>query len=350
MRRPYLDNIRWTTQLLVVIYHVLFLYSAIEPELGLGPFAPQQYQEAFQYLVYPWFMALLFVVSGASSRLFLETHSEKEYVRARTRKLLVPSTLGILAFQWLQGLVNMRISGGGFDRLPLAARILITLASSQGVLWFLQLCWIYSMLLLPVRKLEQNRLYRFCKEMPVWGMLLLVFPLWGSAQILNVPMVTVYRVGIYGLCFFLGYFLFSQEAVTARLERFWLPLSLGAAGLFVAFLLTFWGQPYAHHQVLDTFLCNAYAWVSILAVFAAMKRFGNRVTPFSAWMNSWCWGLYLFHYLGISACGYFLSTLGIHTPWLCYPLTALSGLLGAWVLYRIIGRIPILRWCVLGMK
>ena len=101
MRRRYIDNIRWTTVVLVVFYHVIFLYSAIEPELGLGPFRPVQYQDAFPYIVYPWFMALLFVVSGISSRLYLESHTGKEYLRSRTRKLLVPSTLGLFVFQWI---------------------------------------------------------------------------------------------------------------------------------------------------------------------------------------------------------------------------------------------------------
>ena len=103
MRRRYIDNIRWTTVVLVVFYHVIFLYSAIEPELGLGPFRPVQYQDAFPYIVYPWFMALLFVVSGISSRLYLESHTGKEYLGSRTRKLLVPSTLGLFVFQWIQG-------------------------------------------------------------------------------------------------------------------------------------------------------------------------------------------------------------------------------------------------------
>ena len=349
MRRHYIDNIRWITVTLVVFYHVIFLYNAVEPELGLGPFRPVQYQDGFQYLVYPWFMALLFVVSGISSRLYLEGHTEREYLKARTTKLLVPSTLGVLVFQWTQGWVNFRISGGAFDGLPPLAQFLIMLASGQGVLWFVQLCWLYSLLLPLIRRLEQDRLYALCAKTPLWVLLLLVFPLWGSAQILNVPMITVYRVGIYGLCFYLGYFVFAHEEVIHRLERVWLPLCLGSAALGLVFLCTFWGRPYAHHEVLDTFLCNAYTWAAILAVLAAFHRFWNRPTAFGTWMCGWSWGLYVFHYLGISACGYWLKTLGIHSPWVCYPLTTAAGFVVAYLLYQVIGRIPLLRWCVLGM-
>ena len=350
MRKPYIDNIRWTTVVLVVFYHVIFLYNAVEPGLGLGPFRPVQYQDAFQYMVYPWFMALLFVVSGVSSRLYLMRHTRKEYRKARTRKLLVPSTLGLFAFQWIQGYVSMAISGGDFHELPVFIRFLILIASGQGVLWFVQLCWLYSMVLLLVLRIEKDRLYALCRKTPLWATLLLVLPLWGASHVLNAPTITVYRVGIYGLCFFLGYFLFSQEEIVDRLARHWLPLTAAAMALCVLFLLTFWGKPYAHHQVLDTFLCNAYAWSAILAVFAAAKRFGNRETPFGAWMRGWSWGLYVFHYLGISACGWWLNTLGIHNPWICYPAVTAAGFVGAYVLYQIISRIPWLRWCVLGMR
>ena len=348
MRRRYIDNIRWTTVVLVVFYHVIFLYSAIEPELGLGPFRPVQYQDAFPYIVYPWFMALLFVVSGISSRLYLESHTGKEYLGSRTRKLLVPSTLGLFVFQWIQGYVSMGISGGVFDGLPFFVRYLILVASGTGVLWFIQLCWVYSAALLLVRKAEKDRLYSLCGKFPTWALVLLVFPLWGASKILNAPMVIVYRVGFYGFCFFLGYFVFAHKELVDRLAKAWLPLSAAAVCLCVLFLVTFWGKPYAHHQVLDTFLCNAYAWSAILAVFAMAKRFWDRESPFGAWMRSWSWGLYVFHYLGISACGYWLDTLGVHTPWVCYPAVTAAGFVGAYVLYQIISRIPVLRWCVLG--
>ena len=219
MRRRYIDNIRWTTVVLVVFYHVIFLYSAIEPELGLGPFRPVQYQDAFPYIVYPWFMALLFVVSGISSRLYLESHTGKEYLGSRTRKLLVPSTLGLFVFQWIQGYVSMGISGGVFDGLPFFVRYLILIASGTGVLWFIQLCWVYSAALLLVRKAEKDRLYSLCGKFPTWALVLLVFPLWGASKILNAPMVIVYRVGFYGFCFFLGYFVFAHKELVDRLEK-----------------------------------------------------------------------------------------------------------------------------------
>lgn len=76
-RRIYLDNIRWITVCIVVVYHVIYMFNGVQTFGVIGPFWKRQWQDAFQYLVYPWFMALLFVVSGMAARYYLEGHDTK---------------------------------------------------------------------------------------------------------------------------------------------------------------------------------------------------------------------------------------------------------------------------------
>ena len=98
MRKTYVDNIRWMTVILVVIYHVIYMFNGVVTSGVIGPFAPVQYQDAFQYVVYPWFMLLLFVISGMSARFDLNRHTDREFLKSRTVKLLVPSTVGLFVF------------------------------------------------------------------------------------------------------------------------------------------------------------------------------------------------------------------------------------------------------------
>ena len=98
MRKTYIDNIRWMTVVLVVIYHVFYMFNGEVTSGVIGPFAPVQYQDAVQYFVYPWFMLLLFVISGMSARFYLNEHSDREFLKSRTTKLLVPSTIGLFVF------------------------------------------------------------------------------------------------------------------------------------------------------------------------------------------------------------------------------------------------------------
>ena len=73
MRKTYIDNIRWITVVLVVIYHVIYMFNGVTTYGGIGPFCDNQPQDVFQYIVYSWFMFLLFVISGMSARFELDT-------------------------------------------------------------------------------------------------------------------------------------------------------------------------------------------------------------------------------------------------------------------------------------
>ena len=242
MRKHYLDNIRWMTVVTVVIYHVLDMYNAEGVLGGLGRITDLtvQYYDAFQYLVYPWLMPILFVVSGISARLSLDSHSDKEFIKARTLKLLVPSTIGLFAFQFIQGYVSMSL-GGAFDGLasagvPKPVTYLIMVASGSGVLWYMHLLWIYCLMLVLIRKIEKGRLLKAGADTPLWLMVLFLFPIWGAAQILNTPIVSVYRFAFYFVFFMLGYFVFSNDEVIERLKKTAVPLILLATAVCALFV------------------------------------------------------------------------------------------------------------------
>ena len=103
MRKTYIDNIRWMTVALVVIYHVFYMFNGEVTSGVIGPFTPVQYQAVAQYFVYPWFMLLLFVIPGTRARFYLNRPSDKEFLKSRTTKMLVPSTKGLLVLWWIPG-------------------------------------------------------------------------------------------------------------------------------------------------------------------------------------------------------------------------------------------------------
>ena len=131
MRKSYLDNIRWAVVVLVVIYHVFYMYNGegILGVVGKITDLPVQYYDVYMYMVYPWVMSVLFIVAGASSRYWFDSHSgqvadpgsereadsgsrhnfldssDRDFIKSRTTKLLVPCTVGLLVFGFLQGFV-----------------------------------------------------------------------------------------------------------------------------------------------------------------------------------------------------------------------------------------------------
>lgn len=352
MRRHYLDDLRWATVLLVVLYHVIYMYNGVITAGVVGPFAPVQPQDAVQYLLYPWFMVLLFVVSGASARLALERQPPKAFAVRRTEKLLVPSTLGLLVFQWVLGGFNMALAGA-FDALPpLPAPVLwlIMAASGCGVLWFAQMLWLFSMALVLLRRFERGRLYRVCGRLGPLALAALGLPLWASAQVLNAPYIAVYRFGIYAFAFMLGYFVFAQEEVVERLAAHPLPFCAAALALGTAYALRWFGQNYAAPPAVNCPLAIAFAWAAVLAAFAAMKRWGDRTGPLAAWLGQRSFGLYVLHYLPLAAAAWAMDRF-LHLPaGVCYLLAAAAAFGGGYGLNALISKTPVLRWCVLGKR
>ncbi len=352
MRRYYLDNIRWITVLLVALYHVFFIFNSVIPDIGM-PFAERQYQDAVLYILHPWFMVLLFIVAGMSSRYYLEKHTVREFVRSRTRKLLVPSTIGLLVLGWIQGYVSIAISGA-FETLshivPAPIMYFIMVLSGISVLWFIQMLWLFSMLLALGKRFEKGKLYDLTGKANVAVMILLVIPVWLSGLVLNMPVITVYRFGIYTFSYFLGYFVFAHDEVIDRISKWKYVFIPAAVILGIVYVVLHFGDNYAAMPVVGSISAVGFAWAAILAVFGSAKAWGDRTDFFTEFMRKRSWGIYIFHYLVMSATAYLLR---IHTdlgalP--CYLITGVAAFLGGLLLYEILSRVPILRWCTLGIK
>ena len=353
MRRYYLDNVRWITIVLVVVYHVIYMYNGIATDGVIGPFYEKQYQDGVQYILYPWFMILLFMVAGMCSRYYLEKHSIKEFIRSRTRKLLVPSTIGLLVVGWVQGYISMAISDAFStisDTVPGFAMYLIMVLSGTGVLWFIQLLWVFSLLLAVVRRFEKGKIYGLSSKLNAIGLVLLVVPVFFSGFVLNTPVIVVYRFGIYGFVYFLGYFVLAHDEVIDRLSKYSIPLIVAAVVLAVVYIILHFGDNYAVMPTVNCIPAVAYGWMACLAILAAMKKWGNTMPKFASAMSKKCFGLYVFHYLPLSATAYMLHTYTSLSAIPSYLLTAIAAFLGAFILYEVIARIPFIRWCVLGIK
>ena len=344
MRKHYLDNIRWLTVVLVVFYHVLYMYNAEGIAGGLGKITDLkvQYYDLYLNFIYPWLMPILFIVSGITSRLYLESHSNREFIRSRTAKLLVPSTIGLFVFQFIQGYINMSLSNA-LDQMaeaPWFIRYLIMAISGQGVLWFAQMLWLFSVMLVGVRKLEKDRGWQLGKKVNLPILLLLTGAVWLSAQSGNTPVVVVYRFGLYNTLYFLGYFIFShQEVMEGVKKNFWLFLAL-ALSLGVGFCFYSFGKNYADEPVYRSVLFTSYSWLGCLAILGGFGRYFDFETGFTRWMSRHSFGLYVFHYLGISAVALFMAKPELLAPLSVYLLSTLAGFAVGYLLPMIIARLP----------
>ncbi len=350
-RKYYMDNIKWATVVIVVLYHVIYMYNAegILGVVGKITDLDVQYYDIFQYIVYPWFMLLLFMISGMSSKLYLDRHDDKEFRKSRTTKLLVPSTIGLFAFQFIQGYLNA-YNAMQDPNTPPVIKFFICVASGIGVLWYIQVLWLYSMLLILVRKVEKDRFRSICKKVNLPVLIGLSVVCFGAAQVLNTPIIAVYRIGLYMFGFFLGYFVLSHDEVIEILKK-WFPLFLGVAVVLgIAFCVTTFPDNYADKPANRTPLFVFYGYFMSLSIIGGMARYGDFSNGFTRWMSKRSFGLYVFHYLCISVVAHFLGrTRALPAP-LIYLLSLIAAFAGAYLLNEIISRLPFFRWAVLGIK
>ncbi len=350
MRKHYLDNIRWMTIVCVAVYHVIYMFNGEATAGVIGPFEEVQYQDSIQYILYPWMMILLFIVAGMCSRYYLESRSIKEFIGSRTVKLLVPSTAGLFVFWWIQGYFNIQL-GIGLENLNVPKPMLypIMAISGTGVLWFVQLLWLFSVGLAIIRRFEKGKLYHLCGKMNFLSVSALVIPVYASSFVLNTPIVLVYRFGIYGFTFLLGYFVFAHDEIIEKISRWNIVLIILSVLLAGVYLYTHFGDNYAENPTFNSIPAIAYAWSACLAILGSAYKWYDRKTKLSAFMTKRSYGLYVFHYLPLSASAYLLTKYAALPPVMMYVTVLLCTFAGGFTLYEIMSRIPFLRRVTLGI-
>lgn len=350
-RQYYLDNIRWFTVVLVVIYHVPYAFNNVGIR-GIGPDKCFEPMNDFMSIVYPWFMMILFAIAGMSARYLLtkEGMTAKQFIKSKTDKLLVPSTLGLFIIHPITGYLNIML-GGGLEYIPSFILPVIVLLSGSGVLWFVQMLYLFSVLLILVRKLDkQDKLWETCKKTSMLILLVLVFLVWGAAQVLNMPLLTMYRFGVYFVCYMLGYFVLSHEEVTDKLVKYHIPLMIVAIIMGVVFTVQHHGKEVIAGAVLEEFFTNAYAWIIILAMLGVGKAYFNKTGKVSNYMTRHSYGMYVLHFPILMAVGYYLYAFTLINGLLLYLLVFIAEFAGSILLYEITSRIPVVRYLLFGIR
>lgn len=352
-RKHYIDNIRWATVALVILYHVVYIFNSVGVIRNIDMKGIPQ-MDALLYFVYPWFMVLLFVVAGISARYSLERRNTKVFMKERVKRLLVPSVAGIFILGWVSGWVTNQFTdmfGENGDMISGVLKYFIYCMCGIGPLWFAHELFLASMVLLLFRAVDkEDRLFRLAGKANEIVILLLGLVLWGSSMILNTPVIEVYRNGIYIFAFLLGYYVFSHERITDMLVKYRWILLAAAVAEGIGYTICYFGENYTTQECLQSFFTNAYCYTAILAMLGCFKAWGNKQSKLSVYMTERNFGFYVLHYPVMILIAYGVVKY-FNFPMICnYAVILAAELLVLPVVYEIISRIPIVRFLLLGQS
>lgn len=320
MRKHYIDNLRWLTLLLLVPYHTAMAWN-VWGEPNYIFFEGNRLISSIVVFLSPYFMPLLFVLAGTSTRLALEKRTIGQYFAERVKKLLLPFLFGTIALMPIMAYIadrfNYGYNGGFFGHYAVFFTKFTDLTGADGgfsfgQFWFLLYLLVISAVSVGVLSLlKKTEPAGSAKSVPFWAVLLLGLPLPLLSDILSIGGKSLAE---YTYLFLLGYFVFSDDRIIAKAEKscpVLLPLGL-AASLLDVYLFIWSGRDYGVINDAAKYLSE---WLMIIALLGFAKHCFNTSGRISDYMKTRSFLLYIYHFIWVAAAQYLLhKAVGNNTP------------------------------------
>lgn len=349
MRKHYIDNLRNFTILLLFPVHTFMIWNDFGSRFYIW-LGENKILSTLIVLVNPWFMPILFVLAGMSARYSLEKRTNKEFVKHRVSKLLIPFVSGLIFLVPFQTLYARKFfdnyEGSLLDNWKYFFTHLTDFSGYDGAftpghLWFILFLFLISMVtlivfyLMPYEKMSVS-----IEKMTVFGVVILFIPIW-----------LMYYLGNFGgfslgknlALYLIGYYVLSNDLMIEKLERNikWLTI-LCVIGTIVSVVMYYRFSYYGDLWV------NFIGWISILVLLIAAKKFLNTRTGFTKYFNKSSYAIYILHQTVLVVLAYYVvqisDVLLVQIFCICvgsFLLTVLS--------YHIIKLIPVVRKMI-GIK
>ncbi|MBR2588471.1 MAG: acyltransferase family protein, partial [Bacilli bacterium] len=186
---------------------------------------------------------------------------------------------------------------GNGNMIPGPIKYLIFSLIGTGPLWYAHVLFIASLLIVLIRKIDKKqRIDNLFNKINLPILFLLFLVVWGSSFILNTPVVTVYRWGIYLLMFILGYYVFSNDKIIENLEKISIPLGIITVIFGIVFTIKNYGVNFGSNEFLTSIFTNVYIWLVILSAFGISKKYLDIKNKFTDYMNKNNFSFYVLHY------------------------------------------------------
>jgi glucan biosynthesis protein C len=339
----------------------------------------------FLSVVEPWIMPLFFVLAGWAAFYSLRSRSNRDYIRERIQKLLIPLLVGCALFGPPIKYIELK---SGFNATPLSLcapndsllnNFGPCLPAGPGVpqpfdesffefwptfftrferftwshLWFLAYLFTLSLVFLPLFRWLMKKDWNLRRGTPAW-LYAPMLPLFLNEMALRPwfpGMPNLHNdwanLAYYSICLVSGFLLARLPALEEALRREWKrALWIGLAGIIVRPLVV---VDIINSPVLMKVGFVTACWGSIIALLGFADKYLARANAALAYLGESAFPVYILHQPAIVILGYWIVQLpmGIAPKYLLLLVTAFSLTLA--VYHFVVRPIPILR-LAFGLK
>ena len=335
-RVNYIDNLRWITVSLLILFHTSMAYNTWGEEnyIFLGPKRPPA---ALVTFIAPWFMPLMFLLAGVSAGFSLRKRGYGTFIKERLVRLGIPLIIGILVIcpvlSFIADVTHKGYKGNIFTHYGVFFTRFTDLTGYDGGftlahLWFIAVLIVISIITLPIIKLFDGDATGDAAEMSDGRK-----KHWVVIAVLSIISIAAFEVKFAGKplimylgVYLLGYFLFSDEDFVSRLSEF---RGIFAAIFVIASLANVFLFIYIGRYELLNNICNFSSFVFGLP---ALVGLGHDYLDFSTGFTRKCaklsYDFYIIHFPVVVLLQYMFLKLGVGlipnflmTIFIAYPVT-----------------------------
>ena len=326
-----LDWLRIVATILIFFFHCARIFNYgdweiknKEKDIGLS---------IFIWYVDFWVIPIFFVIAGMGTFYALGVRKEKEYIKERFNRLMIPLIVGIfthLAIQvYLTRLNHNEFSGSFFEFYFFHYFNGIYMGPSSpgnfnlfgGHMWYLFFLFFYSLatlkLFIYLKKEENNdkllKLGRFFNK--PGALFLLVIPIFIMEEIfdrLGLPEQGGYQVPTYIFIFIYGFLLVSHEQFKQSIEKHGIPAFIISIGLLILTFFEEWTGSYSL-EPLSGFLRNLCGWCWVITVLYLGRKFLNFNHKSLKFLNDIVLPFYVLHQSIIIIVGFYIIGFDLST-------------------------------------
>jgi len=353
MRKHYIDNLRWIFVLILIPYHAAQAWNTWgEPNYIL--FEENRAIASVIVSFSPYYMPLLFLLAGISSKYAFDKRTGGQFVKERVKRLLVPLVFGVLVFMpvmtWIADRFNYGYEGNLISHYPVFFTKFTDLIGADGgfsfgQFWFLLYLFVISLISLGIISLQKKITNKEKDDVPLWLILLLGLPLPILNELLSIGGKSF---ALFLYIYLLGYYVFSKDKVIDKLSRIAvITTPIGVISTAVTVYLFLWSP--VEYATLNTVTSYISKWFMLLALLGLGKKFldvRGRVTDYFSRRS---FPFFSFHFIFVVVLQYLLAGCFRENTFLLYLLPIVGAYILSFICAGICIRIPAL--CFLtGMK